>query len=187
MQLTWYNTVCPLVLLPEHLAKEWSGLYLKSSGEEYDRRVSVKDSEDPGKTDYGKVIVQFASLEQHIAFFDHEGHTYLAFDVPEQQEVDYAVVQIENTTYIIRYCLEPDEDIIEILNEKTLADRRGWQEEGELQIDQGNYLVFDSGTHYMDLEREEVAQITITIGEYQVSTKALGQNTEFLVHRLQRK
>ena len=179
-----YHTICQLLLIPKEIGlSKWSGQYLIGSDWNYDTSISYEDSIDPVKTDYGKVVSSYADEEEKVAFVEIENEQLVSFHIPDLQEVDFGILQKSGSIYIIRFCLEPEFEIEEVLDFEYLANFADWKEEGNIDLNGGDYLLMDSACHHSDVELEDIPTLQIPSGKYHVATAIFGEE-ELVVHRI---
>ena len=182
--ICYYYTTCELLLIPKEIGlNKWSGQYLIGSDWNYETSISYNDSINPVKTDYGKVVSSYGDEAKKVAFVEIENEQLVSFHIPDLQEVDFGIMQKSDSIYIIRFCLEPEFEIEEILDFDYLGNFPDWKEDGIIVLNGGDYLLIDSACHYSDIELEEIPTLNITSGKHQVATAIFGEE-ELVVHRI---
>lgn len=179
---TLYTTICEVALLPKSsVFDNWTGQYLADHS-----MLDYPESNDSSKTDYGKVASQFKNLEQKTALFEYKGRKYPAFHIPMDQEVDYGILQKDQDLYITRFILTTTEE------NETLAQApeklSNWEDDFELTLERGTYILFDSACHFSDLEFEEYPEIELEKAKYLVKTSSIwdGEYEAFVIHKLEK-
>ncbi|MCH2044948.1 MAG: hypothetical protein MK212_12590 [Saprospiraceae bacterium] len=178
-----YHTICPLILLSMQYATEyWSGLY--PVGMDWEKAVRLKNSEiDKTSTDYYQVSSAFTNPEQNAALINYKNQEFPAFDIQDLQEVDYSITQNEQQLFILRHCLENEETKIGLAQIMAI---QNWADNFKLVLDAEDYILFDSATHYYELDLEEYPSITLKKGQYTVSTAQLiHEDYEIIIHKLE--
>ncbi|WP_196889019.1 hypothetical protein [Aureivirga sp. CE67] len=166
-----YNTIGPIILLPKKYACEkWSGLYaLKSDFE---------------NLDFNQVVSRFEEKGKMVVSFNYLNREFLAFDIFDHQEVDFSLIEMDEIIYILRYCMESDKEIIQ---SEKLRNIESWELDFEIEFSTEEYLLFDAGINFFELELDEFPTLFLEQGKYKIETKILNEDlSEYVIHKIER-
>jgi hypothetical protein len=178
----WIDTTGgPMILLPQFLLPFWSGCFSVQSIQAGDIVDLEKgdNCDNPETCDFAKVALVCGNEEgQDVGFFEFKGLQHLAITFWDDPKLWTTVIQESpQKIYIIRNS-NKENGIAELLNPTQLRQLRDWKTEGELVLEECDYVLFDAATLTFCLEPDDRIDKSLEKGVYQVKTMYFDEYTE---------